>query len=103
MTRQRALAVCAALGAGRSRIVRQLLTESVVLSLIGGALGLVAAAVVLRVVPALVPGNVARLDEVGIDGVVLAFTIGLSVVVGLAFGAVPAFHGLFAGGGEILR
>ncbi len=92
VTRQRVLAVCAALGAGRSRIVRQLLTESVVLSLIGGALGLVAAAVVLRVVPALVPGNVARLDEVGIDGVVLAFTLGLSVVVGLAFGAVPAFQ-----------
>ena len=92
VTRQRSLAVCAALGAGRSRIVRQLLTESVVLGLIGGALGLAAAAVVLRVVPALVPGNVARLDEVGIDGAVLAFTLGLSVVVGLAFGAVPAFQ-----------
>ena len=92
VTRQRALAVCAALGAGRGRILRQLLTESVVLSLGGGALGLAAAAVVLRVVPALVPGNVARLDEVGIDGVVLAFTLGLSVLVGLAFGAVPAFQ-----------
>ena len=90
VSRQRTLAVCAALGAGRSRIVRQLLTESVVLGLSGGALGLAAAAVVLRVVPALVPGNVARLDEVGLDGVVLAFTLGLSVVVGLAFGAVPA-------------
>ena len=90
VSRQRTLAVCAALGAGRSRIVRQLLTESVVLGLIGGALGLAAAAVVLRVVPALVPGNVARLDEVGLDGVVLAFTLGLSVMVGLAFGAVPA-------------
>ena len=92
VTRQRALAVCAALGAGRGRIVRQLLTESVVLSLGGGAVGLAAATVVLRVVPALVPGDVARLDEVGMDGVVLAFTLGLSVVVGLAFGAVPAFQ-----------
>ena len=92
VTRQRALAVCAALGAGRGRIVRQLLTESVVLSVIGGAMGLAAASVVLRVVPALVPDNVARLDEVGVDGVVLAFTLGLSLVVGLAFGAVPAFQ-----------
>ena len=92
VTRQRALAVCAALGAGRGRMVRQLLTESVVLSLAGGALGLAAAVVVLRVVPALVPGDIARLDEVGVDGVVLAFTLGLSVVVGLAFGAVPAFQ-----------
>ena len=92
VTRQRALAVCAALGAGRGRIVRQLLTENVVLSVIGGAMGLAAAAVVLRVVPALVPGDVARLDEVGMDGVVLAFTLGLSLVVGLAFGAVPAFQ-----------
>ena len=92
VTRQRALAVCAALGAGRGRIVRQLLTESVVLSLSGGALGLGAAAVVLRAVPALIPGDIARLDEVGVDGVVLTFTLGLSVVVGLAFGAVPALQ-----------
>ena len=92
VTRQRALAVCAALGAGRSRIMRQLLTESVVLSLCGGALGLAAAAAVLRAVPALVPGDVARLDEVGVDGVVLTLTLGLSVAVGLSFGAVPAFH-----------
>ena len=92
VTRQRALAVCAALGAGRGRIVRQLLTESVVLSVTGGALGLAAATLVIRAVPAMVPGDIARLDEVTVDGVVLAFTLGLSVVVGLAFGAVPAFQ-----------
>ena len=92
VTRQRTLAICAALGAGRGRLVRQLLTESVVLSLGGGALGLAAAAVVLQVVPALVPGNIARLGEVGIDGTALAFTLGLSVVVGLLFGAAPAFQ-----------
>ena len=92
VTRRRALAVCAALGAGRGRIVRQLLTESTLLSLGGGALGLAAAAVVLRAVPGLVPGDVVRLDEVDLDGVVLAFTFGLSLVVGLVFGAAPALQ-----------
>ena len=90
--RQRELAVRGALGAGRGRIARQLLTESVMLGLGGGALGLATAAVVLRAAPALVPGAVTRLDEVGLDGVVLAFTLGLSVVVGLLFGAVPALQ-----------
>ena len=92
VSRQRMLAVCAALGAGRGRLVRQLLTESVVLSLGGGVLGVAAAAFVLRAVPALVPGDIARLDEAGIDGVALAFTVGLSISVGLLFGAVPAWQ-----------
>ena len=92
VSRQRALAVGAALGAGRLRLVRQLLTESVVLSTAGGVLGLAAATVVLRTVPALVPGDVARLEEVSIDGVALAFAAGLSVVVGLLFGAAPTFQ-----------
>ena len=93
VTRQRMLAISAALGTSRSRLVRQLLTESTVLSLSGGVLGLAAAAVVLRAVPALVPGDVARLNEVGIDGVAFAFTVGLSLLVGLLCGAgagVPA-------------
>ncbi len=100
VTRRRELAVRGALGAGRGRIVRQLLTESVLLSLGGGALGLATAAGMLRAVPALVPGAVTRLDEVGLDGVVLAFTLGLSVAVGLLFGAVPAFQ---SSGGHLLR
>ena len=90
VARQRALAVCAALGAGRGRLLRQLLTENIVLSLAAGALGLGAATGVLRAVPALVPGDVARLHEVSVDGVVLAFTLGLSVAVGLVSGAAPA-------------
>ena len=100
VTRRRTLAVCAALGAGRGRLARQLVTECVVLSLAGGALGLAAAALVLRVVPALVPGNVARLDEVGLDGAVFAFTFGLSVVMGVGFGLVSALQGA---GRDLLR
>ena len=100
VTRRRELAVRGALGAGRGRIVRQLLTESVLLSLGGGALGLATAAAVLRAVPALVPVTVTRLDEVGLDGAVLAFTLGLSVAVGLLFGAVPAFQ---SSGSRLLR
>ena len=92
VTRRRELALRAALGAGRGRVARQLLTESVVLGLGGGLVGLAAAAAVLRAVPALVPGYVARLHEAEIDGVMLAFTLGLSVLVGLAFGAAPAFQ-----------
>ena len=94
VTRRRTLAMRAALGAGRNRLVRQLLTESVALSLCGGVLGLAAAGLVLRGVPALVPGDIARLDQVSLDGVVLAFAAGLSVVVGLLFGAAPAFQWL---------
>ena len=92
-----AVGLAAATGAGRGRVVRQLLTESAVLGVGGGAVGLAAATMVLRAVPALVPGDVARLDEVGVDGVVLAFTLGLSVLVGLVFGAAPAFQ--WSGGG----
>ena len=92
VARQRALAVCAALGAGRWRLVRQLLTESVMLGVGGGVLGLAAAAIVLRAVPALVPGDVARLDEVGVDGVAVAFTLGLSIAAGLLFGTAPALQ-----------
>ncbi len=92
VTRQRALAVCAALGASRWRLVCQLLTESVMLGMGGGLLGVAAAAMVLRAVPALVPGDIARLDEVGINGVTLAFTLGLSVAAGVLFGTAPALQ-----------
>ena len=92
VARRRALAVCAALGASRWRLVRQLLTESVLLGVGGGVLGLAAAAMVLRVVPALVPGDIARLDEVGVDPATLSFTLGLSIAAGLLFGAAPALQ-----------
>ena len=92
VARRRLLAISAALGASRGRLVRQLLTESTVLGLAGGAAGLGVAALLLRAVPALAPVEVARLDEVGIDGTVFAFTAGLSLAVGLLCGAGPALQ-----------
>ena len=90
--RRRLLAVSAALGASRGRLVRQLATESAVLGLAGGAAGLGVAALMLRVVPVLAPVDVARFDEVGIDGAVFAFAAGLSLAVGLLCGAGPALQ-----------
>ena len=90
--RRRMLAISAALGAGRGRLVRQLLTESTVLSLAGGVLGLGAAVIFVRAVPALAPIDVTRLDEVEINGTVFVFTAGLSVAVGLLCGAGAAFQ-----------
>ena len=91
IVRRRELALRGALGAGRGRIVRHLLTESVVLGAAGGALGLAVAFGILRVAPLLAPGDVPGLDETGIDLGVLAFAAGLSLAAGLLFGAAPAF------------
>ena len=88
--RRRELAIRGALGAGRGRIVRQLLTESVVLSAAGGAAGLALAAGIMHASPALVPRAVPGLADVGVDGTVLTFAAALSIVAGLVFGAAPA-------------
>ncbi|MYN67178.1 MAG: FtsX-like permease family protein, partial [Acidobacteria bacterium] len=90
VVRQRELAVRGALGAGRGRIVRQLLTESVVLGVAGGAAGLAVAVGIVRAAPVLMPRNVPGLAEVGVDGAMLAFTAAVSVVSGLLFGTAPA-------------
>jgi len=87
--RQQELAVRSALGASRGRIAYELLTESVVLGLVGGAAGLGVAYGAIRVLIALAPGNLPRLDNIAIDGVVLSFTFVVSIVAGLLFGAVP--------------
>src|SRR5262249_28303332 len=90
--RQKEMAVRAALGAGRSRIIRHLLTESVLLSTAGGAVGLLLAAWGVEVILALCPPNIARLDETRLDGRVLLFTVFVSLATGVLFGLAPAWH-----------
>ncbi|MXY26399.1 MAG: ABC transporter permease [Acidobacteria bacterium] len=90
IVRRRELAIRDALGAGRGRIVRLLLVESVVLSVAGGALGLAVAAGLVRAVPALSPSHIPGLAEIGLDGLMLTFAAGLSLVAGGLSGAAPA-------------
>jgi predicted permease len=90
--RQQEMAVRQALGATRSRMIRQMLTESILLSAIGGALGILTAFLVLRSVARFVPANVPQLNEIRIDWVVLAFALAISLLAGLVFGVAPALH-----------
>jgi predicted permease len=94
--RQRELAIRAAIGAGRGRIVRQLLTESLLLSIAGGILGLVLGVIGIRALIAVNPGNIPRVSVngagVSMDWRVLGFTAVVSMITGLAFGLLPALH-----------
>ena len=95
-SRQQELAIRAALGAGTGRIARELLIESVILGLLGGLAGLAFASGALKLLVALAPGNLPRLDDITLDIPVLAFTLVISVTAGLLFGAIPVFQ--YAGG-----
>jgi len=90
--RESELAVRSALGAGRGRLLRQLLTESVLLAVLGGAAGILLASVSLDTLLRLQPEGVRRLGEVRVDRAVVAFAAGLSVLTGLLFGSAPAFQ-----------
>ena len=90
--RQQEMAVRLALGASRGRMVRQMLTESMLLSLIGGVAGIATAVGTLGFILRFVPSNVPRLSEVRIDWVVLAFALLISILTGLMFGLAPALH-----------
>ena len=85
-------ALRAALGAGRGRLVRQLLTESVALSLLGGALGTVVATLGVRALVALAPAGLPRAGAIAVNGPVFAFGLGLTTLIGLVFGAFPALQ-----------
>jgi predicted permease len=87
--RTREVAVRTAMGAGRGAVARQFLAESLVLGLVGGALGLGLAYAGVRVLLGLAPENLPRINEIGIDPVVLLFTFGISVLAGLLFGLFP--------------
>ena len=90
--RQREIAVRCALGAGRGRLIRQLVTESLLLALAGGIAGLAVADWGMRAILAAVPGGLPRMENIGIDGWVLAFTLGVSILTGIVFGVVPALQ-----------
>jgi putative ABC transport system permease protein len=90
--RQQEMAVRLAMGASHGRMVRQMLTESMLLSLIGGVAGIATAVATLGFILRFVPSNVPRLNEVRIDWVVLAFALLISILTGLVFGLAPALH-----------
>lgn len=92
MTRQKEMAIRTALGASRLRVVRQLLTESVLLSLTGGMLGMILAVWWSDLLVTLGKQNIPRALQVGLDWRVLGFTLVLSVLTGIVFGLVPAIH-----------
>jgi ABC-type antimicrobial peptide transport system permease subunit len=91
--RQRELAIRAAVGAGRVRLVRQLLTESLVLAVAGGALGLGLGWVLIATLPSIVPEGFPRIHDVRLDGLVFAFAAGAALAAGLLAGLVPALRG----------
>jgi len=94
--RQREIAMRLALGATRSRILRQMLVESIVLSLIGGLAGVAAASSTLSAVLTLVPAKIPRLNEVSLDWTALGFALLISVLTGVAFGLAPAVQSVKA-------
>jgi putative ABC transport system permease protein len=91
-TRQKEIAIRKALGASRWSLIRQLLSESVLLALLGGGLGIALAAALVPLLRAISPGTVPRLEQTSVDGTVLLFTLGVCLLTGLASGLVPAFQ-----------
>jgi predicted permease len=91
-TRHREFAVRTALGAGRGRLLRQFMTEGVLLSIVGGVLGLVLARAGVQALIRVYPSSLPRTAEVAVDPMVLFFTLGVSIATGLVFGLAPLMH-----------
>jgi len=90
--RQKEIALRLALGAGRARLIRQFLTESVLLAALGGGIGLLLAVVGLSVLKRFIPPNISQAQAITIDAKVLIFTVLVSILTGLIFGLAPATH-----------
>jgi predicted permease len=101
--RRQEMAVRAAMGASEGRMIRQMLTESLLLAFIGGIAGLTTAVITLKAVLRLVPANLPRLGEVNIDWRVLGFALLISLATGLLFGLAPAIHSSKAGVASTMR
>lgn len=102
-TRQKEIAIRTALGAGRWRIARQLLTESILLSLLAGAGGLLLASWGLSVMTTYITGNLPRMNEVGLDTRVLVFTLAVSLLTGVIFSLVPILKASQPNVNEVLK
>ena len=103
MGRSREFAIRAALGAGHGRVIRQLLSESVLLGGLGGTLGLLLAFFATRAVLNTLPGTLPRVEQVSLDAPVLLFTLGISLLAAILFGLAPALKGSRANLMEVLR
>ena len=101
-SRHQELSIRAALGAGRARIARELLLESLVLGLIGGALGVGVAQAGLRLLVAIGPANLPRLSEISLDARSIAFTLAISLLSGLLFGSLPVWKYAWVRGAAVL-
>jgi predicted permease len=101
--REREFVIRTALGAGRWRLIRQLLTESVLVSLAGGAVAVLLAIWGTNLLVAMQPENLPRLQEIGVDGRVLGFTFGISLLTGIIFGLLPAWTASRSSAGEALK
>ncbi len=103
VSRQREIAVRSALGAGRGRLMRQLVTESLVLSALGGACGLLLGSALLAALPSFAPANFPRLPDIALDRTALAFAAGVALVSGLLSGLLPAWRSARIGVASALR
>lgn len=101
--REKEVAIRAALGAGRHRIVVQMLSESLILAVVAGALGLGLAYLAIPAIQSLSAGSIPRVADISIDGTVLLFALGASVLTGMVFGLVPALQMSRTGAGAVLK